>query len=342
MFTDFQGRTADEVWQKAADAFRAGDCFTAQTSRAGGTRELLHAAFSIYEPKQRWIVSREPPLNIAFALAEVVWIMAGRNDAAFLNYFNSQLPRFAGNCKTYHGAYGHRLRRHFGIDQLERAYLILKNKPYSRQVVLQLWDVKSDLPDDDGREKSPDVPCNVLSMLKVRDGKLEWTQIMRSNDLFRGLPHNIVQFTCLQEIIAGWLNLEVGSYHHISDSLHVYEIDFLHIENSHPCKVERNCDTLMCPKAKSEKYFCDMAKQVEQIINPEIVCGELMERILKLTLPAPYKNILLILSAEGSRKRKRTDLMQKLISECSNLAYRQMFSRWLKRVRCPDLEDIKT
>ncbi len=48
---------------------------------------------------------------------------------------------------------------------------------------------------------------------------------MRSNDHFRGLPHNLIQFTTVQEVLAGWLGISLGSYHHYSDSLHVYESD---------------------------------------------------------------------------------------------------------------------
>jgi len=76
----------------------------------------------------------------------------------------------------------------------------------------------TDFPDEEGRPASQDILCNVLSMLKIRDGRLEWTQVMRSNDLFRGVPYNFVQFTVLQEVIAGWLGLEVGAYDHVSDS----------------------------------------------------------------------------------------------------------------------------
>ena len=35
---------------------------------------------------------------------------------------------------------------------------------------------------------------------KVRQGKLEWSQIMRSNDVLLGMPYNFIQFTGLQEI----------------------------------------------------------------------------------------------------------------------------------------------
>lgn len=70
-----------------------------------------------------------------------------------------------------------------GIDQLERAYHALIGKPHTRQVVLQIWEPKVDLPRLSGDESAADVPCNIVSMLKVRNGKLEWTQILRSNDV---------------------------------------------------------------------------------------------------------------------------------------------------------------
>ncbi|MGH9905438.1 MAG: thymidylate synthase, partial [Pyrinomonadaceae bacterium] len=204
MFQLFEGQTADEVWGNVAKAFRSGEG-TAQPSRAGQTREILHSAMSISDPIQRWITSRTPPINPAFAIAEAIWIISGRNDSAFLNYFNSQLPKYAGDGETYHGAYGYRLRHNLQIDQLDRAYQTLKGKPNSRQVVLQIWDGRIDLPTSSGVEASTDVPCNLMSILKVRNGKLEWMQIMRSNDVYRGLPYNIVQFTTLQEVLAGWL-----------------------------------------------------------------------------------------------------------------------------------------
>src|SRR5437879_1150771 len=115
-------------------------------------------------------------MNIAFALEEVVWIMAGRNDSSFLNYYNTELPKYCGNGPIYHGAYGHRLRKRFGIDQVVRAYEALRRNPDSRQVVIQIWDSIVDLPAADGKPSSEDIPCNIVAMLKVRDKQLGPTQ----------------------------------------------------------------------------------------------------------------------------------------------------------------------
>lgn len=332
MFRVFEGRTADEGWQKIASAVNTGVDVATQASRNGQTREILHAAISISDPRQRWVVTRDPPMNVAFALAEIIWIMAGRNDSAFLNYFNPGLPKYAGHGPTYHGAYGCRLRKHPSGDQLDRAYQTLSKNRESRQVVLQIWDASVDLPKDDGKPRSEDIPCNIVAMLKVRDGALEWTQIMRSNDIFRGLPYNFVQFTTMQEIMAGWLSLKVGSYNHFSDSLHVYERDFGQIEAVQPVKMNKNTDSLVLPKAEFDLVFADLEYQANMVTDETVRPNSLVRGVEKCTLPAPYRNILCVLYAEAARKREHCDAVE-IMARCTNPAYQQLYARWLSRFR---------
>lgn len=329
----FEGRTANEAWSGAAAAFLVEGEAQEQASRSGSTREILHAAFTIHGPLERWVLAREPAINPAFAIAETVWILAGRDDSALPNHWNPELPKYTGTGERYHGAYGHRLRRRFGFDQLERAYLALKNSPDSRQVVLQIWDPGIDLPDEAGRVAARDVPCNVLSMLKVRDGKLEWTQVMRSNDLFRGVPYNFVQFTVLQEVMAGWLDLEVGSYDHLSDSLHVYEEDFESLrgfeERVDPAP---NNDSLRLPKRESDEGFATLEDRLEAMTHDHLK-EETMQGILEEDgLPGALQNLLRIAAADSARRRGWARLVEEAMSGCTNGALLQAWERWSSRV----------
>jgi thymidylate synthase len=330
MFRVFEAQTADEVWKQIATAFQTGQG-TTQSSRLGEMHEILHSAMSISDPRQRWISSRLPPVNIAFAIAEVVWILTGRNESKFLNYFNRQLPKYAGQGETYHGAYGYRIRKAFGFDQLERAYLSLKAKPSSRQIVLQIWDGRLDLPNIIGREASPDIPCNVVSILRLREDRLEWMQIMRSNDMYRGLPYNIVQFTTLQEVMAGWLEVGLGEYNQISNSLHVYQSDLEQIQtwNSEPLTL--NTDSLAFAKQPSEKYFRDLALDIESIIAPKTSTETLVSIVRDSKLPTSFRNMLCVVCAEGVRRRGQPRIAEDIIAECSNQLYRNLYSRWLSR-----------
>ena len=332
MISSFHGRSADVAWQRAAEAFRGSFGTASQDSRGGSTKEILHAAISIEDPRQRWVVSREPPLNIAFALAEVVWIMNGRRDLAFLDYWNRQYRHFAGNGPNLHGAYGHRIRRHFGVDQLEQAYQALQGKADTRQVVLQIWDALSDFPAPDGTPADPDIPCNVVAMPKIRDGKLEWLQVIRSNDMVLGLPYNVVQFTIMQEVLAGWLEVKCGSYNQISDSLHVYDRDWDGImESTALPDVAPSSDCLRQPRQESERLFGELERRIKVMAAKETGIDVLEALASWNDAPQAYRNIAMVLAAEALRRRGRRESAARTMSRCTNPAYQQLWSRWSSR-----------
>lgn len=333
MFRSFEGQTADEVWREVVETFRAGDGVLLQPGRGGATKEILHAAITVNDPRQRWVASRQPPLNIAFAVADVVWIMTGRSDLAFLEAWNSRLAKFVGKGPQLHGAYGHRLRHRPGLDQLTRAHQALSGAPNSRQIVLQIWDSSADLPCPDGSPVDQDIPCNVLSLLKVRGGKLEWLQILRSNDLFLGVPHNFVQFMCLQEVMAGWLGVECGAYHQVSDSLHLYEHDEESIFGSAPLpELPPNTDSLAMPKESSEAAFGELGWRIERMIAPDLECNHLERIAVWDEGPEAFKNMLAVLAAEAARRHGWADSADGLMAACTNPLYCELWRRWLDRV----------
>ena len=325
----FVDTSADNLWRRAFTAV-AGDGAASreQRSRAGETLESLHVAFELTDPRQRWVVSRHPVINPAFATAEVIWILAGSNDAATLNYWNRQLPKFAGATPTYPGAYGYRLRRHFGIDQIRRAVEVLTASPDTRQVVLQLWDSTQDLPNGDGSPTTCDIPCNVTSLLKVRNGRLHWTQVMRSHDLMRGFPYNFVQFTTVQELVAGWLGVDLGSYHHWSDSLHVYCSDLNEFTLTAPSASVANSDSLMMPMALAERSIVDLYRRLERFTDQSLTRAEFKELAWSEGLPIGFRSFLAILAAEAARRRSWLDHMLDAEAECSNEQLLRVWQLW--------------
>ena len=60
-------------------------------------------------------------------------------------------------------------------------------------------------------------------MFLVRNDKLNITQIVRSQDFIWGLPYNFIQFGYITQYIAEKIGVEVGCYHEMVQSLHVYE-----------------------------------------------------------------------------------------------------------------------
>jgi len=333
MIHNFPSDSANDLWNTLSSDFCSHQSNWKETNRNGiVTKELLHVSFSIANSRQRWIQARPKAINIALSIAEVIWIITGRSDSNFLKAFFPSIIKFAGNEVNFHGAYGNRLRQHFGIgDQLQRAYEVLLNDPLNRQVVLTIWDPSLDLPNPNGSPQSKDIPCNIVSLLKIRNDRLEWMQIMRSNDLYKGLPNNIVQFTSLQEILAGWLGVEPGEYNHVSDSLHVYEHEIQYVKPGPNSMEIQNGDNLSAPKQESDLYFNLIAQLIENAIWSDASAKQLTHIGRDIQCPDSYKNLLHVLVSELIRRKKDLSSAQERMSLCTNANFRLMWNKWMLR-----------
>lgn len=331
----FVGETADEIWRSAAEALIDRAEVPRRDSRLGMTRELLHCSFLLKNPRQRWVLSRRPAINPAFAVAEVIWILSGRDDAGFPTHWNPALPRFAGRGEHFHGAYGHRLRRNLSFDQVERAWRALSANPDSRQVVLQIWDGQLDFPNPDGSARDPDIPCNVCSMPKIRDGRLEWLQIVRSNDLFLGTPHNFVQFTVLQEVIAGWLGLELGNYVQVSDSLHLYEKDLSSMSVGAVRPLVYPEDRLALPKAEFDEVLRSLGVGMDRLRLDTLTPTAFLHLIEAVSVPESWANLFRIAAADAARRRGWEEESEAAADACTSPCLSTAWKSWVERVRAP-------
>lgn len=320
--------SANRIWAKAFQALSQRDSLPTRPSRVGETFEMLHCVAEITDPRQRWVTVRKPAMNVAFAIVEVIGILNGRQDTEYLIYFNRSLPQYAGAEKKYHGAYGHRLRHAFGIDQLQRAFDVLVHDKASRQVVLQIWDSAIDFPSEDGKPRAEDIPCNIASMLKIRDGRLSWMQTMRSNDLFRGFPYNIVQFTMLQEVMAGWLGLKLGTYFHSVDSFHLYVEDLGRGIGVRREPGQVNNDSIAIPKRESDRYWRTMNDRVNDLVSSRN--GDESLRKMCLLPNDGLQNLMKIVVAEASRRQRRIQLSREISSTCTNPQLRSLWQRWAR------------
>lgn len=183
------------------------------------TIEVLGATLILTDPRRRLV--DVPPariINPAFAAAEAAWILSG-SDAPWIYDYNERLADYADNGRLM-GAYGPRLRRWHGTtDQLAHALDALSRDPGTRRAVIQLYD-----PEADARGHK-DVPCTLGYRFFIRDGCLHMHTTMRSQDLWLGFCYDIFAATILQELLAGWLGAQPGSYMLSIDSLHLYAAD---------------------------------------------------------------------------------------------------------------------
>ncbi|MGI9001650.1 MAG: thymidylate synthase [Pseudonocardia sp.] len=182
-----------------------------------GTVEVLGAHLCLTQPRRRYVdVTSARVINPAFAVAEALWVLSGSDDPWIFRY-NRSLVEYADDGRLQ-GAYGPRIRRWRGkVDQLVYVRTLLGRDPDSRQGVVQIYDAERDT------LGYRDVPCTLGYRFFLREGRLHMHTTMRSQDLWLGFPYDIFTTTLIQELMAGWLGVSVGEYHHHVDSLHVYD-----------------------------------------------------------------------------------------------------------------------
>lgn len=180
---------------------------------------------SYERPWERMLFDPKRDANPYFHVMEAMWMLAGYNQTAPLEFFNKTFNQFNDNGVRMNGAYGHRWRHHFDHDQLKWIIAHLRDEPNSRRAVLGMWDPASDPQSIDRGSK--DVPCNTHIYFRNEAGKLDMTVCCRSNDIVWGCyGANAVHMSYLQEFIAQALGWPIGRYYQLSNNWHMYERHF--------------------------------------------------------------------------------------------------------------------
>ena len=186
----------------------------------GDTRELTAVLLELTNPRAR--VSRaETRGKITSCIAEFLWHMSKGNNLEFIAYY---LPKYREESEDGLSVYGGYGPRFFGAkgfpNQIESIVRLLRTRPNTRRAVIQIFDAH-----DIVGQVRKEIPCTCTLQFLIRNGRLQMITSMRSNDAFKGLPHDIFAFTMIQEALARQLGVELGTYRHFVGSLHLYQAD---------------------------------------------------------------------------------------------------------------------
>ena len=184
------------------------------------TKELYNVGFKLSRAQNSIILNPTRKMNYAYAAIEMLGLMQhGKYNVEPYTWYNKQMLRYINeDTGEWDGSYATRLTVY---KQLEKMYEILKDDPFSRRAVIGIYNPAHDFHD----YESKDICCTLNFTFRVRNGRLNMTGMMRSNDILLGLPYDMTQFTFLQSVLACWLGLEMGDYYHFAVNLHAYEQD---------------------------------------------------------------------------------------------------------------------
>lgn len=190
----------------------------ATDSRNGKTIELTAQTVTIERPLERFLHTHERNNNPFAAIAETMWVIAGRNDLAYLTPYLRRAPSYSDDGgTTWRAGYGPRLRNWNGVDQIAETHALLNASPMSRRAVVSLFDPAADY------QESRDIPCNNWLHFLLRDGHLDVNIAARSTDIWFGFSAiNVFEWSVLLEMMARWLRVNVGTLTFFTSSLHLY------------------------------------------------------------------------------------------------------------------------
>ena len=182
--------------------------------------ELSPCVTELWNPQANIITNPIRKINKGFAAAELLWMLSGRNDVEFVNFYNSNMAKFSDNGITFFGAYGPKI-----MEQLPYLEKVLKGDEWTRQGVLNIW-----------RECPPetkDVPCTVMMQFIRRPVDiLNLYVTMRSQDIWLGFPYDIHNFSSILLIMSSILGLTPGRLIINQGSMHAYKENFVDMEKA--------------------------------------------------------------------------------------------------------------
>lgn len=104
-----------------------------------------------------------------------------------------------------------------GVDQVSDMLESMKTNPTSRRHLVSAWNPQQ-------LDGTPLPPCHIMQMYTIdtKNNKLHSSFVMRSSDLYHGLPYNIMGYAWLNVLFSKYLGLEPGTLTYFGHNAHIY------------------------------------------------------------------------------------------------------------------------
>lgn len=196
--------------------------------RGSKVREITNVAIQINNPYSNLYKNEIRSSQKKYIAAECVWYFSGTNTTDFIDDYAKMWKTIANPGGTVNSAYGYQILNDKNdnlITEWEWAVKSLVEDKDSRQAIMHINKPVHNRPG------IKDYPCTLTIGFMIREDKLNMTVHMRSNDAILGLPTDFAEFSIMQQQMLRHLRhtyplLELGSYIHFVDSMHIYERHF--------------------------------------------------------------------------------------------------------------------
>lgn len=173
-----------------------------------------------YDLAQEFPILTQRPINLKGAIDEILWIWQKKSNN--IKDLNSRIwDSWADENGSIGKAYGYQLGvkhkyKEGDFDQVDRVIFDLKNNPYSRRIMTNLY-VHPDL------HEMNLYPCAYSMTFNVTGRKLNAILNQRSQDVLVANGWNVSQYAILVHMFAQVAGLEVGEFVHVIADAHIYD-----------------------------------------------------------------------------------------------------------------------
>ena len=202
-----------------------------------------------YDLSEEFPILTLRPVNLKACIDEILWIWQKKSNN--IKDLNSHIwDAWADIDGSIGKAYGYQLgvKHQYSdgeFDQVDRALLDLKRTPYSRRIMVDMYN-HADL------HAMGLYPCAYSMTFNVTDNKLNAILNQRSLDTLVAQGWNVCQYAILVHMFAQVSGLEVGELVHVIADAHIYDRHFPLVE-----ELIRKRKSFPAPKLRVNPFITD-------------------------------------------------------------------------------------
>lgn len=193
--------------------------------RGQEVREIRDCSMEINDPMKNIYTNIHRSSPLKYIAAELLWYFSGTNNPTYIEKYASLWKHLHNPDGTVNSSYGNLIfteKNEHRITQYQWVIDSLKKDKDSRQAFMHFNKPQHQF------FTNKDQVCTLQALFHIRDNKLFMTLTMRSNDVIYGFMTDYAFFTILQYHVYLALkeyypDLKLGTYTHISHSMHLYE-----------------------------------------------------------------------------------------------------------------------
>ena len=191
------------------------------------TLELQHVWLELTNMQKCIVNLKSRKINKSYLKNELKWYLSGSLKIDKIKNHSSFWEKLIDSNGTVNSNYGNIafIQKQNGKSQFEWCVESIKKDINTRQAVINYNQPMHKY------EGNKDFVCTIAQHFMVRNGRLDTTVFMRSNDLIYGLTYDAPWFCLISKKIASAVGLKLGTYRHYAASLHVYERHFKMLNN---------------------------------------------------------------------------------------------------------------